>query len=43
MVQNEGEDRTYSRDKWILGALVVSIVAFVIVRVLILIKGTGAF
>ncbi len=43
MVQNDGEDRKYSKEKWIIGLLVVSLVAFMIVRVLILIKRTGAF
>ena len=43
MVQKEGGSRAYSRDKWLLGLLVFSVIAFVIVRVLLLIKGTGAF
>jgi general stress protein CsbA len=42
MVQND-ENRKYSREKWILGLMVVSLVAFVIIRVLILIKRTSAF
>ncbi len=43
MVQNEEAGKKYSRDKWILGILVVSVVLFIIIRVLMLIKGTGAF
>jgi hypothetical protein len=43
MVQNDGENRKYSKEKWIIGMLVLSLVAFVIIRVLILIKRTGAF
>lgn len=43
MAQNDGEDRKYSKEKWIIGLLVVSLFAFVIIRVLILIKRTGAF
>lgn len=43
MAHNDGEDRRYSKEKWLLGMLVISLVAFVIIRVLILIKRTGAF